>query len=62
VGDRAGQADEVVDLGAEAEIRGLAERLLERHGRVDVLVNNAAQLGIHRLDELTWRRGGASRP
>ena len=36
-----------------------AERVLEEHGRCDVLVNNAAQLGLHTLEQLdleTFRR------
>jgi NAD(P)-dependent dehydrogenase (short-subunit alcohol dehydrogenase family) len=59
VADRAPEADEVADLAVEGEVRGLAGRVLERHGRCDVLVNCAAQLGLHRFDELdlaTWRR------
>jgi NAD(P)-dependent dehydrogenase (short-subunit alcohol dehydrogenase family) len=59
VADRARDADEVVDLGVEEEVHALAGRLLQRYGRCDVLVNNAAQLGLHSLDELdlpTWRR------
>lgn len=34
----------VIELGSEAEIRSLATRVLDRHGRIDALVNNA---GIH---------------
>jgi NAD(P)-dependent dehydrogenase (short-subunit alcohol dehydrogenase family) len=30
------------DVGEEAEVRGLAARVLERFGRIDVVINNAA--------------------
>jgi NAD(P)-dependent dehydrogenase (short-subunit alcohol dehydrogenase family) len=52
-------ADETVDLGDPEQVRALAVRVLERHGRVDILVNNAAQLGRSLLDEIdlaSWRR------
>jgi NAD(P)-dependent dehydrogenase (short-subunit alcohol dehydrogenase family) len=55
-----GDADaEEVDLADADETLGLAQRVLDRHGRCDVLVNNAAQLGHHALSDLdleTWRR------
>lgn len=50
---------ELVDLADPAQASALAERVLTAHGRCDVLVNNAAQLGVHRLQEITldvWRR------
>jgi NAD(P)-dependent dehydrogenase (short-subunit alcohol dehydrogenase family) len=70
VADRAGAAAaaaeiegeahaEEVDLADADQTRQLAARVLDRHGRCDVLVNNAAQLGRHELAELdlaTWRR------
>ena len=58
VADRLPGADETVDLSVEEEVRELARRVLERHGRCDVLVNNAAHLGLHdfaELDLATWR-------
>jgi 3-oxoacyl-[acyl-carrier protein] reductase len=42
--DQQGWSAEVVDLGRGAEVEALAARVLERHARCDVLVNNA---GIH---------------
>jgi NAD(P)-dependent dehydrogenase (short-subunit alcohol dehydrogenase family) len=59
VADRSREAHERVDLADAEEVRALAARVLERHGRCDVLVNNAAQLGLHAFEELdldTWRR------
>ena len=57
IADRAGAeqaAAEVVgahgyttDLAEPEETLALAERVLEQHGRCDVLVNNAAELGMH---------------
>ena len=47
------------DLADAEQTTTLAERVLEEHGRCDVLVNNAAQLGIHTLEQLdleTFRR------
>jgi NAD(P)-dependent dehydrogenase (short-subunit alcohol dehydrogenase family) len=32
----------VADLSSQAQVRNLAERFVSRHGRLDVLVNNAA--------------------
>src|SRR5919199_2196344 len=58
VADRLPGADETVDLSVEEEVRALARRVLERHGRCDVLVNNAGHLGLHdfaELDLATWR-------
>jgi NAD(P)-dependent dehydrogenase (short-subunit alcohol dehydrogenase family) len=69
VADRAGAAlaaaeidgdahAEEVDLADADQTVALAQRVLDRHGRCDVLVNNAAQLGRHELAELdleTWR-------
>lgn len=48
-----------VDLQDADQTVALAERVLEDHGRCDVLVNNAAQLGMHTLEQLdleTFRR------
>jgi NAD(P)-dependent dehydrogenase (short-subunit alcohol dehydrogenase family) len=50
---------ETCDLSSPEEIDGLCDRVLERFGRCDVLVNNAAHLVARRFDELdpdTWRR------
>ena len=55
----AGAEAETCDLAAPEAVAALAERVLARHGRCDVLVNNAAHLGMHRFGELdleTWRR------
>jgi NAD(P)-dependent dehydrogenase (short-subunit alcohol dehydrogenase family) len=41
-----------VDLADGVAIERLAGELLDRHGRVDVLVNNAAHLGRHGLADL----------
>jgi NAD(P)-dependent dehydrogenase (short-subunit alcohol dehydrogenase family) len=59
VADRSREADERVDLAEADAVRALAARVLARHGRCDVLVNNAAQLGLHAFAELDleiWRR------
>jgi NAD(P)-dependent dehydrogenase (short-subunit alcohol dehydrogenase family) len=69
IADRAGAAQAAaeidgavaleVDLADATSTLALAERLLAEHGRCDVLVNNAAQLGRHTLEELDldiWRR------
>ena len=42
-----------VDLADPDATAALAQALLDRHGRVDVLVNNAAQLGTHDAAELS---------
>jgi NAD(P)-dependent dehydrogenase (short-subunit alcohol dehydrogenase family) len=55
--DRA--ADFPVDLGDEAAVRATAARVLETHGRCDVLVHAAAafdRAGLQELDSKTWRR------
>ena len=47
------------DLAEADQTVALAERVLEQHGRCDVLVNNAAQLGMFTLEQLdleTFRR------
>jgi NAD(P)-dependent dehydrogenase (short-subunit alcohol dehydrogenase family) len=47
------------DLGSPEAIDELARGILERHGRCDVLVNNAAHLerqGFGELDLAAWRR------
>ncbi|MEN3279055.1 MAG: hypothetical protein V7607_195 [Solirubrobacteraceae bacterium] len=59
--DRVGgsAAYEICDLAAPAAIERLAAGILERLGRCDVLVNNAAHLIRRPLSELdldTWRR------
>jgi pyridoxal 4-dehydrogenase len=54
-----GAEAQTADLAVEAQVRALAARVLERHGRVDVLVNNAAQLGqaaFAGLDLAAFRR------
>jgi 3-oxoacyl-[acyl-carrier protein] reductase/(S)-1-phenylethanol dehydrogenase len=48
-----------VDLAEADQTLALADRLLAEHGRCDVLVNNAAQLGMYTLEQLdleTFRR------
>jgi len=48
-----------VDLAEADQTVALAGRVLAEHGRCDILVNNAAQLGMHRLEQLdleTFRR------
>src|SRR5262245_26942347 len=49
----------IADLGAQAAVRHLAEEVLARHGRIDVLINNAgAMYRARHLTpdgvELTW--------
>ena len=47
------------DLAEPEETLALAERVLEQHGHCDVLVNNAAELGMQTLEQLeleTFRR------
>jgi NAD(P)-dependent dehydrogenase (short-subunit alcohol dehydrogenase family) len=49
----------MTDLSEADQTLALADTVLTEHGRCDVLVNNAAQLGIHTLEQLdldTWRR------
>ncbi len=62
IADRAGAAQvaatiegaeaHAVDLADAGAVDALAATLLQRHGRVDVLVNNAAHLGRHELADL----------
>jgi len=57
--DIPGAVARTVDLSDAAQTGALANWVLEQQGRCDVLVNNAAQMGIHTLEELTleiWRR------
>ena len=60
----AGAVPYTADLADPDAAAALAEAVLERHGRVDVLVNNAAQLGTYAFADVTprWptRAGGAS--
>ena len=49
----------MVDLAEAEQTLALAAGVLRDHGHGDVLVNNAAQLGLHTLEELDleiWRR------
>lgn len=41
------------DLADEAAVRSFAAKVLERFGRVDILVNNAAYIPLNPLDQLT---------
>ena len=48
-----------VDLADAEQTVALAQRVLSDHGRCDVLVNNAAQLGLYEFADLNleiWRR------
>jgi NAD(P)-dependent dehydrogenase (short-subunit alcohol dehydrogenase family) len=57
-----GASGHPVDLADAAAVEALAATLLERYGRVDVLVNNAAHLGhqpLADLDLAAWRRFAA---
>jgi NAD(P)-dependent dehydrogenase (short-subunit alcohol dehydrogenase family) len=54
------------DLASESDIRALRDRILERHGRLDVLFNNSlfradagAPVGIDRKRRLDLWHGGA---
>lgn len=42
-GAELGVQPEVADVGVEASVAGLIERILARHGRLDVLINNAGR-------------------
>jgi NAD(P)-dependent dehydrogenase (short-subunit alcohol dehydrogenase family) len=41
------------DLADEADVRGFAAAALERYGRIDILVNNAAYIPLNPLEQLT---------
>jgi len=48
-----------VDVADEEETKALAERVLEEHGRIDVLFNNAGIAGVGDVEETTlelWER------
>jgi NAD(P)-dependent dehydrogenase (short-subunit alcohol dehydrogenase family) len=54
-----GTESEHCDLGRPEAVTALAERILERHDRCDLVVNNAAHLerrAFGELDLVTWRR------
>ncbi|HTW12368.1 MAG TPA: SDR family NAD(P)-dependent oxidoreductase [Solirubrobacteraceae bacterium] len=54
-----GAVAQTVDLAEAAQVTALADRVLAEHGRCDVLVNNAAHLGMHEFEQLsleTWQR------
>src|SRR5688572_21027072 len=49
----------VGDVSSEADVARLTDRVLELHGRVDVLVNNAGIAGIVPFEDITldqWQR------
>lgn len=58
--DLAESADDRVDVTDEAAVAGATERLLARHGRVDILVNCAGITGpnepVERYTLAEWRR------
>ncbi len=49
----------VADVGASERVTAMITETAARHGRLDVLVNNAAALGYGRVEDMTdeaWRR------
>jgi NAD(P)-dependent dehydrogenase (short-subunit alcohol dehydrogenase family) len=45
-----------VDIADEAGVARLAAEVGERHGRVEILVNNAAIVDTTSIDRMTWQR------
>lgn len=48
-----------LDLASDAAVHQMVDQTLEKYGRVDVLVNNAARLPLQRFDEMSmdnWDR------
>ena len=55
-----GADPEVADVADEASVAGLIGRVLDRHGRLDVLVNNAGRFTggpLNATPERAWREG-----
>ena len=51
---------EVADVASESSVAGLVERIVDRHGRLDVLVNNAGRFTggpLSDTPEAAWREG-----
>jgi NAD(P)-dependent dehydrogenase (short-subunit alcohol dehydrogenase family) len=47
---------ETIDIGSESSVAALAETIATRHGRLDILVNNAAIVDITPTKDLTFAR------
>jgi NAD(P)-dependent dehydrogenase (short-subunit alcohol dehydrogenase family) len=57
--DLAGAVDHLVDVGDESAVSDAIDLVVERHGRLDVVVNSAGVAGggpVHLLDREEWDR------